>query len=126
MKRLGRLFICLFASLSLMMSLTACKDNSYSDLHITDNATTISEACRVDSTFTAEEAREFAKLLADQDVKKIKTTKELTGGNVKKILLTDTNGATYIIIMADDKVTSLQDTNGQNLYIRTITKKKGE
>lgn len=119
-----RRFMTMVVLLSMIFVLTACKDKTYSGLYITENASTIYDLCRIDSTFTDAEAKEIADILANNDFKKIKKTKEYTGGTEKKIVITDANGMGYVILLSNNQVIAVQADGGQNVYIRTIQKQK--
>ena len=63
-----RRFMTMVVLLSMIFVLTACKDKTYSGLYITENASTIYDLCRIDSTFTDVEAKEIADILANNDL----------------------------------------------------------
>lgn len=111
-------------SICLMFCLMGCKDKSYAGLAIPENKNKIYDLCRSDPTFTDSDAQEIAEILADLDFKKIKKTKEYEGGTEKKIVITDTNGVGYVIIMSNNTVIAVQADGGQSIYIRTIKKEK--
>ena len=82
-------------------------------MYITENASTIYDLCRIDSTFTDVEAKEIANILANNDFKKIKKTKEYEGGTEKKIAITDisltpAHIAELADALEDGKITSKQ------------------
>ena len=120
MKRISKFLCCLFSLVFMCVLLTGCKDNSYAGLHVQNNANVIYDICKTDADFTITYATDIAKRLATYDFKEIKHNDEYVGGIQRKVIITDTNDLSFIIILQDNKFVGVCAADGSQIYTRSF------
>jgi len=119
MKSLYTKFLTVLVSCFMVFCLVGCKDDSYAGLHVQDNAYIIYDICKTDVDFDMTIATDIAKRLATYDFKAIKNNDEYTGGSQRKVILTDANDLSFIIILQDNKFLGVCAQDGSQIYVRS-------
>lgn len=117
--KIRKYFSITFVLVIMTIFLCGCKDDTYAGLYVTDNASDIYDICKVDVDFTSETAKDIATKMSEKDFKRIKNIDTYDGGTLKKVIITDANKMSFIIIIQDNKFQGVCTEDGSQFYVRT-------